>query len=201
MRTSKFIVSLLLISMLSLTGCQSISQQDYERLQNELEDVKRELEETEDELELTIELLQTIKLETNEELLESIVRVEINNKEEKIQIIDSSLELLATTIKNTYPNREMKEILDAFIESQSIDIDYVYFGTVNDEFTISPIIELPNSYRFTERPPYTEAVEKGTNIAKIYIDAFSERSVQTISKAIYIEDKLIGVVAIDVFIE
>ena len=95
----------------------------------------------------------------------------------------------------------MKELLDEFIESQSIDIDYVYFGTVNDDFTISPIIELPNSYLFTERPPYKEAVEKGTSIAEIYIDAFSERSIQTISKAIYIDDKLIGVVAIDVFID
>jgi hypothetical protein len=87
-----------------------------------------------------------------------------------------------------------------FVEMSSLDVIYIYFGNPEGDFIIAPEIDIPASYVFSERPPYTNAVEQGVFISEPYQDASTGEMVLTVSMAIYYHEEFIGVFAIDAFI-
>ncbi len=187
------IVCFLLISMM-LVGCNSGNQEEIQHLQKELTDTKQELMETKTALAKAKEELATIKDVFYEET------PAINWPDAaQIQTVEDSLELLEKTIMGCYEDGDIQEQMDAYVSSQSLEIVNAYYGTT-EEMYISPMVELPDSYVFSERPVYKDAVEQGLNVAEPYVDAMSGRYIQTISKAVIVQGELIGVVGIDVYI-
>ncbi|MBN2897753.1 MAG: hypothetical protein JXO44_03165 [Clostridia bacterium] len=201
MKSSKLMIMGLMIGVLALSGCQSVSQKDYAALESELATVKEELRQTRDELRIAQEQLQLQGVSDDDDLMASLGISEIENKDEKIAVIKSSAEELASLVASSYSGQDISPLLDEFVADQSIAISYVYFGTVDDVFMISPATELPEDYRFTQRPAYKSALGVDINIAEIYIDAIDDRPIQTITKAVYVDDKLIGVVGIDAYLD
>lgn len=201
MKLSKVVIAGIIVTMLGMSGCQSRTQDDYDALQSELSTVKAELIQTKDALRIAKGQIELNKKEAEEEFLKLLGVNEIFNKDEKIETLKSSVEELTVLIQDSYPNDDMSQLMDEFFEQKQQNVINVYFGAGDDVFIRLPSTELPDDYRFTQRPVYKGAIENDIYIAEIYIDIVKNRKIQTISKAVYIDNQLIGVVGIDAHLD
>lgn len=115
--------------------------------------------------------------------------------------IDSELNQLMTLISNEKDTSELQTILDDFAKNSKLEVAYAYYGTADGSFWMSPASELPEDYRFNERPPYMEAVKNGIYKPELYPDAATNRNIQTLAKPLMIDGRLVGVVGIDVYVD
>lgn len=201
MKKSKTLFLFTLLITMSLVGCQSSGQEDISLLKEELASVKAELKETKEALSDAETVIETLKSEMEDDVVDLNEKTEIENTEIKIAAIKASIEELERLIQGSYQNGDLSESLKDFVKRQSIDVSYVYFGSVDDTFTVYPEIELPEDYKITERPVYKEAVNNSVYVAEAYMDFTEDKLLQTISKAVYVNDELIGVIGIDAFID
>lgn len=201
MKTRKFVIGALVFAMLGLSGCESNTQADYIALQKELSEVKLELIKTQDALRVAERELASLQIEeVDEDFSETLGKV-IHNKDEKIKKIEVTVEVLGALIEASYSSDDLENLIVEFHEKEAIDVMYIYFGAVDDTFTITPQIELPEDYRYSQRPGYLEAVDKGIYVAEPYIDAIENKAIQTITKALYVDGQLIGVLGIDAYLD
>lgn len=201
MKGSKVLLIFIVLITVALVGCQSSEQEDVTLLKEELATVKAELKETKEALSNAEMLIEELKSEMEDDLVDLNEKPEIENKEIKVAAIKASVEELERLVQGAYQTGDLSRALEDFAGRQSIDLSYVYFGSVDDTFIVWPEIELPEDYKITERPVYNEAASNGLYVAEAYMDFAEERMVQTISKAVYINDELIGVVGIDAFLD
>jgi len=201
MKGSKVLLIFIVLITVALVGCQSGGQEDVTLLKEESASVKAELKETKEALSNAEMLIEALKSEMEDDLVDLNEKPEIENKEIKIAAIKASVEELERLVQGAYQSGDLSKALEDFAGRQSIDLSYVYFGSVDDTFIVWPEIELPEGYKITERPVYKEAANNGLYVAEAYMDFAEERMVQTISKAVYVNDELIGVVGIDAFLD
>jgi len=121
--------------------------------------------------------------------------------DEFIKDMTEYLNQVALQIIDVYANDDIQLTLDNYISNSDNDIIYLYFGDIDGNLYISPEVQMPTGYDCRERPYYTKAVEEGTSIFPPYVDGNNNRIHQSLSKAVYIDEKLIGVIAIDVLLE
>lgn len=179
MKQSKILLLVVLLFTATLVGCQSSGQGDADWLGNEIVTLKKELHETQNALK----------------------RAEAEIEALKIARIKSSIEELERLVQVTYQEGDLSKDLETFAQTQSIDIASVYFATVEGAMLIWPQIDLPEDDKMTERPIFTEALDKEVYIADVYMDFVENRRIQTLSKAVYIDGDWIGVLGIDVFLD
>ncbi|SFA81576.1 MULTISPECIES: methyl-accepting chemotaxis protein [unclassified Bacillus (in: firmicutes)] len=150
----------------------------------------------------------SVKMTTNE--LTLTVKEQMKNTNEAFEIFfhntESTISLFANNeeVKNYNTNREA--ILNDFkakIESDKT-ITNIYMGTEETaEMILYPHAELPADYNPKERPWYTDAINSKDKIiwTEPYIDTSTNQTIISAAKAIYENDKLIGVVAVDISID
>ncbi len=108
-------------------------------------------------------------------------------------------DILSDEIKSAKNKKAIEAILNKYYNEKALNYLNIYYGTVDGDFIVVPKIELPPDYDFRERPPYRDALSKGSYIQEPYIDPVTGRTILTISKPIYVDQKLIGVVGIDMY--
>ncbi|MDO4754090.1 MAG: PDC sensor domain-containing protein [Bacillota bacterium] len=89
------------------------------------------------------------------------------------------------------------------IKEAKPDVDVIYVGTADNRIYTVPHLDFPSNYKPTEREWYKAAVNRKNQsvISKPYLDPISGKSVVTISRGVYKQDKLVGVVAADFSLE
>ncbi|MDH8676781.1 hypothetical protein QE109_01415 [Fusibacter bizertensis] len=173
-RTQKLVSLLAIILLMSsfLIGCKS----------------ENALAETEVlSMETTVETTVASTVETT---IETITNIDL-------KALENDVDQLSIKISTADAN-EIQNILDTFNDETTWDVYYVYYGDFENNFWSSPIVEVPPEYKFTERPVYLNAVEMGLYIPELYDDFLLQKYVQTLSKPIVVDGKVIGVIGIDV---
>ncbi len=115
-----------------------------------------------------------------------------------LKALEKDIDQLSIAISNAGDN-EIQSILDTFMTETSWEVSVLYYGNQKNGFWTSPMMELPSDYKFTERPPYLNAVDTGLYIPELYSSAFENKMIQTMCKPIIVDGNIIGVVGIDVF--
>jgi len=81
-------------------------------------------------------------------------------------------------------------------------VENIYYADAMGKMILSPpIIQLPEDYDARERPWYKNALEEELYKPLPYQDQTVEKNIQTIAKALYKEDELIGVIGMDYELE
>lgn len=128
---------------------------------------------------------------TSEPVTQAISKIDLKALENDIDQLSISI--------STARDSEIQSILDTFMTETSWEVSVLYYGNQKNGFWTSPMMELPPDYKFTERPPYLNAVDTGLYIPELYSSAFDNKMIQTMCKPIIVDGKIIGVVGIDVF--
>lgn len=90
--------------------------------------------------------------------------------------------------------RVFKDYKDTYQE-----IENIYIGTTNKKMYLYPQLELPNDYDPTDRPWYTNALNKKEFVwSEPYFDGIIGKAFISLSIPVYNNDKLIGVLSTDV---
>lgn len=118
----------------------------------------------------------------------------------KIAELETELEGLMMLVASS-SEAEIQSCLEDYMETRADSISRVYFGSTRNQIFIAPRVELPKDYKMTERPMYGLALERGEYVSEPYHDFQHNRLIQTISKPLYIEGKLMGVVGIDAYMD
>lgn len=86
------------------------------------------------------------------------------------------------------------------VRNSNSEILNTYFAETNKHFSIYPSQSLPADYDPTTRPWYKDALETPNKIAfsSVYKDASTNKNVLTISKTVYNNGQLVGVIGIDI---
>jgi methyl-accepting chemotaxis protein len=98
----------------------------------------------------------------------------------------------------------MEAVIDVFesaIYEDYFEVLNVYFASNEGSMILYPDQELPEDYDARERPWFTNAIEQGIVIEELYLDDLSQRYVQSIFKSIVVNDEIIGVLGIDIFVD
>ena len=124
----------------------------------------------------------------------SIASIDIEN-------ISKQLETLEKELAHDDSEDAILKHLNEFKEKSGLNILSVFFGDEGGNFYIAPITELPADYDAKTRLWYRSAKENGEYVSDAYVDSLTNNKMLTIGKAIYRDNDLIGVVAIDLVIE
>ncbi|WP_141432376.1 methyl-accepting chemotaxis protein [Bacillus sp. 03113] len=103
---------------------------------------------------------------------------------------------------NTNKDLIIKEFKETELSNKTVK--GIYMGTEsNGEMFSTSLSELPEGYDPRKRPWYQDAVKTGKNIiwTEPYIDATTKETVVSVAKAIYDQDKLVGVLSLDITID
>lgn len=112
----------------------------------------------------------------------------------------SDIEMLSD---NDYvKNEDEKYILDLVksIKKSNKNVLSAYYGEASNKTLIYPSVKLPNNFDVTQRVWYKDAIKVSgkTVFSEVYKDLSTGKQVITISKAVYKDAKLLGVVGVDV---
>lgn len=118
----------------------------------------------------------------------------------KLSELETDLEELMMAVASS-AEAEIQGCLEDYMKTHADGISHVYFGSTRNQIFIAPQVELPQDYRITERPMYRLALEQGEYVSEPYHDFQHNRLIQTISKPLYIEGELMGVVGIDAYMD
>lgn len=106
-----------------------------------------------------------------------------------------------TLVENADKPEHSSELLNFFgdIVDSKKDLGYIYIGLADDKMKVFPHVDFPPDYKPSQRNWYIEAVDNGGSLvlSKPYVDYVTGEIVVTISKAIYRENRLVGVLAAD----
>lgn len=99
---------------------------------------------------------------------------------------------------------ELHSLFEKFTDQNEL-FQYIYLGTENKTFSIYPEVEgLPEDYDPTSRPWYSPAKAipaDSVHITDAYLDGTGKEYMVTISKPIYKDNKLFGVIGVDLSLE
>lgn len=160
---------------------------------------------------LLIATLNTVSSNTKSgEIINSISNGAINLVKERLLSNDSKIQkdlnflLLNNNIKGIKRNKNNEELVVQGIFNDYIkankDISYIYIGTEDGKFLLSPYEEIDNTYNPKEQDWYKEAVKYPEKIiiSKPYNDEINNKVIITYSKAIFNDqEEFQGVIAID----
>lgn len=104
-------------------------------------------------------------------------------------------------VKNTFTSgheRQMMDFLSSVIAIRD-DVQYLYLGRTDRVMKIHPYVTLPSDFDPTERDWYKNAAANPDEavITGPYVDAATGGVIITVSKAVLLGDKLVGVLAAD----
>jgi len=118
----------------------------------------------------------------------------------KIVMLETSKEIIQNVDYDTLTNREnYNDYLDIGKDDDLISVAYI--GLENGGFLSGDDWIPPEDYDARNRNWYIEAVEKScTTISDVYLDVDSGENAITISSPIYISNRFIGVLGIDILI-
>lgn len=139
---------------------------------------------------------------------------EENNLEEteEIQVSDSTrdgsqgsyltkLDAIASQIHESDHGESVQEILNKAYEEYGDQVENIYYGDHKGKMVLSPPLQLPEDYDARQRLWYQKALEKDLFQPEPYLDQSVQKNIQTIAKALYKGDELIGVIGMDYVIE
>lgn len=137
----------------------------------------------------TVLIEESYKKDKNDGIEE--YKLEISDTKEKLELLSKQL------INNTNP-KDIKTILINFNKDIGDEtIKNIYFAKETGEMYCEPDIMLPEDYDAKTRPWYSNTKQEGEYISEIYTNAIDNQKYITITKAIYENEKFIGVVGID----
>lgn len=121
---------------------------------------------------------------------------------EKFQELEKILNLRMEILQSAKEKEDMENILKNIKEDIVLDSEYVFCGMEDDTFYSYPNIgELPEDYLPTEREWYKNALKNDLYLSEIYINPDTENRVVTVSKRIAVEEKVLGVIAVDLIVK
>lgn len=131
------------------------------------------------------------------ELVDVTVSNYFESAEEVIQNLSTNQVLSQADLQDPSSVREL-ETLFATYQRDFKNFSLVYLGTADGKMIFSDEIELPEGYDPRTRTWYTEALESDSVIwTQAYVDASSGQVIISAAKAIEINGKVIGVLAVD----
>lgn len=95
---------------------------------------------------------------------------------------------------------KIENLLKNLVETSQYELYYAYFGDESGYFKMYPDEQLPEEYDFRERPTYTSALEEDVFISEPYEDFITGRAIVTVAVSVYVDDTLIGVLGVDVYV-
>ena len=124
-----------------------------------------------------------------------------NNESESIVSEDQEaylikLEKIASQIIDNN-GESVQRILNKAYASHRDVVENIYYADHTGKLILSPPLKLPEDYDARKRPWYKNALDKELYKPMPYQDQTVEKSIQTIAKALYKEDELLGVLAMD----
>lgn len=170
MKKFKFIVSMLLIFLLSSCGVKVIGNIPNKDSTNSTK--------------------SNVNMDTNNV---NITSIDIEGIKEKLGVLEK--ELAEDSGKD-----EILYHLNDFKEKSKLNTLDIFFGDELGNFYVNPAVELPSDYDHRTRPWYISAKDNGDYVAEPYVDYITNNKVLTIGKAIYKGKDFIGVVAIDLVV-
>ena len=170
MKKLKVLISILLVFLLSSCGGKITLNESKNNSKNVTE--------------------STVNVDSNSTNISS---ADIKNIKVKLEALDK--ELAGATEKEV-----ILKHLDDFKEKSGLKISSVYFGDEGGKFYVTPIVQLPGDYDPRIRPWYKSAKEDGEFISDAYVDLSTNNKILSVSKSIYKNKDLIGVVGIDLVV-
>lgn len=152
------------------------------------------------------ELKVTLKIPKNNLKSTTESTVNLNDNTTNLSSIDiknvkNQLETLEKNLADTNEKEVILKYLEDFKEKSVLKTSATYFGNESGIFYVFPVVQLPNDYDPRTRPWYTGAKENGEYVSDAYIDFSTNNQMLSVSKAIYKDKELIGVVGIDLIVE
>jgi methyl-accepting chemotaxis protein len=150
--------------------------------------------------------------------IDTIVRKSLQSQSfQIIQNVDFSLSTFMDTMEKNMkmvegsgmlignPSEEEKNNMLVYFDkmiTDNADISAIYLGTNDKEMIIAPVQDLPNGYDPTSRGWYKDAVEaKNIVWTDPYVDAITGKLVITVAKPLIINNEILGVYAIDIYLD
>ncbi|MCR3759934.1 methyl-accepting chemotaxis protein [Clostridium felsineum] len=145
-------------------------------------------------------LMEKLNGDSQQSLTE--VNRSINNY---FQTMENNIDILAGNydIQNVNNHPEFESYVASNlqeIEDNNKAAKNVYFATSLKKIYLSPKVKLPDGFDPTSRDWYKDAVKNNGKIvfSNVYTDAATKNNIVSISKAVYQNDTLVGVVCMDV---
>ena len=139
----------------------------------------------------------------NEKGLDEIegIGVSDSNSEESQDPYLIKLDAIGNQIIDRGEEESVQEILNEAYEAYGDQVENIYYGNQHGKMLLSPQLQLPEDYDARQRPWYKKALEKELFKPAPYLDQSVEKNIQTIAKALYKGDELIGVIGMDYVIK
>jgi len=91
----------------------------------------------------------------------------------------------------------VQSILNSAYDSYGDLVENIYFANASGKMILSPSLQLPEDYDARGRNWYKKALENELYMPKPYKNVVIEKKIQSVSKAIYKDDVLIGVIGME----
>lgn len=136
--------------------------------------------------------------ESNTEHVEEREAADSTSDENKDSYL-TKLDEIANQIVND--DTSVQKILNKAYASHGDLVENIYYADHEGKMFLSPPLHLPEDYDARERPWYKNALGKELYQPAPYHDQTVDKNIQTIAKALYKGDALIGVIGIDYALE
>lgn len=98
-------------------------------------------------------------------------------------------------------DESVQRILNQAYAAHGALVENIYFADHKGKLLLSPALRLPEDYDARQRPWYKNALDEELYKPAAYHDQTVEKNIQTIAKALYKDDELIGVLGMDYEVE
>lgn len=120
--------------------------------------------------------------------------------EKVIEAIELELNQLINKIKSLKDSSDVIGVFKDFMITSELEIIHVYYAD-HKGLHIEPRSKLPEDYDPTLRPFYVHAIKEGVYIPAPYLDLLTNKMIQTLSKPIYVNSEVVGVIGMDVYLK
>jgi len=111
------------------------------------------------------------------------------------------LDAIANDIIDSEEGESVQEILNQAYSKYGDQVENIYYGGKNGKMMLSPPLQLPEDYDARQRIWYKKALDRELFQPEPYQDKSVQKNIQTIAKALYKDDELIGVIGMDYVIK
>jgi hypothetical protein len=125
----------------------------------------------------------------------------INMTSKDLSNIKDKLATLEKDLAKANSKDVILQHLSNFKKESALNMLSVYFGDELGNFYLVPTATLPDDYDARERIWYKNAKENGEYVSDAFTDLSTTNKILAVAKAIYKDNKLIGVVGIDLILE
>lgn len=141
--------------------------------------------------------------DTEENNLEETEEIQVSDstRDESQESYLTKLDVIASQILESNHGESVQEILNDAYEEYGDQVENIYYGDQKGKMVLSPPLQLPEDYDARQRLWYQKALEKDLFQPEPYLDQSVQKNIQTIAKALYKGDELIGVIGMDYVIE